>query len=92
MKCDTMIQCDANDIVMYLTIMSLDCRPPHHALVGFFTLPLLVVPMHEINSIPLSENSRLNQVTHNQTPDNSAVDIMGAYLLKKQLYHYMNDN
>ena len=29
MTCDTMNQCDASDIVMYLTTMYLNCRPPH---------------------------------------------------------------
>ena len=42
MTCDTMNQCDANDIVRYLTTMQLNCRPQHDC-TFLYTLHRVVV-------------------------------------------------
>ena len=44
MTSDTMNQCDANDIVLYLTTMWLNCRPQHDCIFGgFLYTPHLIV-------------------------------------------------
>ena len=43
MTCGTLQQCDANDIVMYLTAMQLNCRTQHDCTFGVFYTPHLVV-------------------------------------------------
>ena len=64
MTCGTMQQCDANDIVMYLTTMKLNCWPLHDCIFWVFLLhtsSCCCTVMYEINNIIIIITQSKNQ-------------------------------
>ena len=64
MTCNTMNQCDANNIVMYLTTMQLNCRPHHVLYFWCFldTTSCCCTIMYEINNIIISFEIKLHSI------------------------------